>query len=387
VSRELRPALAGAAVAAAGWTLGSTTLTLCGLGVIVAGLGAAVWAAAARRVEVVRRVGTSAIVEGDPLEVDLAVRHAALLPGDLRFEEEIGPFRASGIELTRRSATTVVLPALPRGVHRIGPGAVVAVDPLGLLTTAVPGPAGPFLRVRPRVPLLAGTFLDGGLTGSGARRRAVRRLAGSEPHGVREYRDGESLRAVHWPSSARRGRLIVREMEEPPRDEVVVVLDLDESGVVGPPGASSLDEAVRAAAALVRATVAGRRRCGLLLAGSHPQRHSVTSLGGDWEDALDALTAATEVADACTAAVLDRTWDGGVVLVSARPLDLLAESLLRRGAVGVVAIDAATYAGAERSAPDPALLRLAAAGVAVAELRRGDDLAAALSRPLVAARA
>ncbi len=44
---------------------------------------------------------------------------------------------------------------------------------------------------------------------------------------MREYVEGESLRKVHWPSTAHRGQLMVKELEDAPRDEVAVLLDGD----------------------------------------------------------------------------------------------------------------------------------------------------------------
>ena len=44
---------------------------------------------------------------------------------------------------------------------------------------------------------------------------APRAGAGSEIFGVREYRRGDSLRRIHWRSSARRGELVAREYEPP----------------------------------------------------------------------------------------------------------------------------------------------------------------------------
>lgn len=46
-----------------------------------------------------------------------------------------------------------------------------------------------------------------------------------EFHGMREWREGESLRRVHWRHSARRGRLLVREFRGEDRPPVHVVLD------------------------------------------------------------------------------------------------------------------------------------------------------------------
>jgi uncharacterized protein (DUF58 family) len=53
-----------------------------------------------------------------------------------------------------------------------------------------------------------------------------------EPRGVRPYRPGDSRRWVHWPATAHSGELMVREMEGPTAEPVVVVVTLppDEDG-------------------------------------------------------------------------------------------------------------------------------------------------------------
>ncbi len=47
-----------------------------------------------------------------------------------------------------------------------------------------------------------------------------------EPRGVRPYRPGDSRRWVHWPATAHSGELMVREMEGPTAEPVVVVVSL-----------------------------------------------------------------------------------------------------------------------------------------------------------------
>ncbi|MGZ4688113.1 MAG: DUF58 domain-containing protein [Acidimicrobiia bacterium] len=44
--------------------------------------------------------------------------------------------------------------------------------------------------------------------------------------GVREYVDGDAIRLVHWPATARTGSVMVRELEGPQRPRLVVVVDL-----------------------------------------------------------------------------------------------------------------------------------------------------------------
>ncbi len=44
-------------------------------------------------------------------------------------------------------------------------------------------------------------------------------------YGLRPYRPGDSPRAIHWRSSARRGELMVREFEDPAGEDLIVILD------------------------------------------------------------------------------------------------------------------------------------------------------------------
>ena len=64
----------------------------------------------------------------------------------------------------------------------------------------------------PRAPLL----------GDASQSRLGRR---GEFFGLREYRDGDDSRAIHWLTSARAGRLLLREMEEEAQRRVVIELD------------------------------------------------------------------------------------------------------------------------------------------------------------------
>jgi uncharacterized protein (DUF58 family) len=66
--------------------------------------------------------------------------------------------------------------------------------------------------------------------------------SGSEVFGVREYRAGDSLRRIHWRSSARHGELIVREYEPPGVRAMTIVVDPH------PPTAEVADQIARIAA-------------------------------------------------------------------------------------------------------------------------------------------
>ncbi len=112
-----------------------------------------------------------------------------------------------------------------------------------------------------------------------------------EFHTVRHHVPGESLRRVHWPSTARQGTLMVKEFEDSPRDEVAVLLDGDAAGVAGSAPDSSFDAAVRAAGSILRAHVRGGRSAVLVLNTREREVQSVTTEGPEWERALGVLAA------------------------------------------------------------------------------------------------
>jgi uncharacterized protein (DUF58 family)/transglutaminase-like putative cysteine protease len=108
------------------------------------------------------------------------------------------------------------------------------------------------------------------------------------PIGVRAFADGDPIRLVHWPSSLRRGTLMVRELAEQGPDQTVLVLDLrpevHEQGsfesmleqaasiLLDPPGGSPVRMVTTAGADSGRlATVEGRRSALVALATIQPE--------------------------------------------------------------------------------------------------------------------
>jgi uncharacterized protein (DUF58 family) len=182
----------------------------------------------------------------------------------------------------------------------------------------------------------------------------------------------------------------VKELEDAPRDEVVVLIDCDPAGAVGDPPDSSFDAAVRAAGSILHAHARRGRRTVLAMNRAQPEVHRIASLEGDWRAAMEALAAARPDAVISVAAMIAR--EGGVV---ARSLELavvttrldarLADRLVHRATthhgVSLVLVDAASFGGRSGPARDPELARLQAAGCAVAVVRRGDDLRTVLGAP------
>lgn len=112
-----------------------------------------------------------------------------------------------------------------RGSFQLGPTRVTAGDPFGLFTSSREYKAGETLVVFPMIHEIQ-TFPSprGMLTGGPVIRR---KSADITPHasGVREYVHGDALKRIHWPTSARRSRLMVKEFEQDPLSEIWIYLD------------------------------------------------------------------------------------------------------------------------------------------------------------------
>jgi uncharacterized protein (DUF58 family) len=81
-------------------------------------------------------------------------------------------------------------------------------------------------------------------------RQASRAGLSGEVIGVREYRSGDSLRQIHWRSTARAGKPIVKEMSDSDQLTLTVVLDLSAGDNLGQGKFSTFETAIRLAASL-----------------------------------------------------------------------------------------------------------------------------------------
>ncbi len=383
--------LLGAAVTLAALAFGSRPLGVVGVGLLAAALVARAWAGLVHGPASVAFAAVPATAtEGERVRLRVEVERASRLPAaSIVVEGSLGrrgAFECRAHGRGRRASGTVDLGRPPRGRYPIGDARLLLGDHLGLQSVEIPvDAAGEALVVYPRLVELESLFSDAGRLGSDGRRLLLRRPAGFDFHSVREYAQGESLRRVHWPTTARRGQLMVKELEDMPRDAVAVVLDCDPAGAAGEPPDSSFDAAVRAAGSVLRAYVSRGRRGILVTTGGAAVVQRVSSLDDDFAAALGVLAAAE--ADAAhgigrwlRGAAVPALEASELVLVTADLDPAAAEAVLAvaaRRLSSVVWVDAPSFAGrSTRAAAGP--LRLASCGIPVAVVRHGDDLAAAL---------
>jgi uncharacterized protein (DUF58 family) len=344
-----------------------------------------------RQPRVTRRWSHENLLERGDVTVDLVLEREPGVPlATVVAHERVGDLAEPEVELRSRKrgrhSGSYRLHDVPRGRHSFSPVRLSIADPFGLAEAQLALEDRQSLVVYPRLTELDRLFFDGGAGPEHGRRLLLRRPVGFELHSVRDYQQGESLRRVHWPSTARRGALMVKELEDSPRDEVAVLLDGDAAAVVGSPPDSSFDTAVRAAGSILLAQLRRGRRCVLAMNTAGRELQTVSSDGPEWQRALELLAAAKPDADRPAAALLEsgispaaRSLELVVITSRVEPalVNRLLERALTRRAVALVHVDAASFAGRAHR-PEPAVLRLQTAGVPVAAVRQGDDLAVVL---------
>jgi uncharacterized protein (DUF58 family) len=144
---------------------------------------------------------------------------------------------------------------------------------------------------------------------------------GDQLRELRDHAPGDPFRRIAWKASARRGRLLVREMERDDRNVVWLVVDASVELLAGDPGHSPLDRVIEEVAE--RATRALRRgdRVGLVVAASRLHAWLEPGQGAGHGAAIaSALAGAASCVDA-DRSELDEGDVAQRVAEHARPLD------------------------------------------------------------------
>ena len=278
-----------------------------------------------------------------------------------------------------------------RGCYEIGPLRLRSAYPLGISwVESESEEVTPPLIVFPAFFPIASFPL----TASGAQvacgMESLARAGGSDDFfGTREYRHGDSLRHIHWPSTARHNRLIVKEFELRSATEFAILLDLHAPSLLGVERESTLEYAVRIAASLAR-HVLGRGHS-VQLAAFGAVTWQVPSGRGNPQLSRLLDTLARVGADgrlpgpAALARVAEQVRDGSSLLFFVRDDAELADylyplSLLQAKRVRPIAIcfNATGFSAAGgKTTPPPAALadELLGRGVTVYCIAQGDDLA------------
>lgn len=201
-----------------------------------------------------RRTG-ALLVAGDELTEEFELCNESVLPvlwaefldhSDL---PNYTPGRVIGCGGNTNYRWTAKMVCRRRGVYRLGPHQLVLGDPFHLFTLTIDFAESETVLIYPRVLHLPPVQLPIGSTTGSARRQ--RPLWGAQPAAtVRDYQPTDSLRYVHWPTTARRSQLMIKELETEPSGAIWLVLDLDQRVHQGEDDLGTLEYSIIVAASL-----------------------------------------------------------------------------------------------------------------------------------------
>ncbi|MDY6878355.1 MAG: DUF58 domain-containing protein [Chloroflexota bacterium] len=151
----------------------------------------------------------------------LEVSDQSALPGSL------GSRVLVGLRGQQQRSYLVRTRLVQRGVFPLGPTVLASGDPFGLFPVSRGLSSDASLLVYP-ITVKVHTFPSppGLLSGGEALRRRTHQVTPNAA-GVREYAPGDSMNRIHWVSTARRERLMVKEFELDPLAEVWILVDAE----------------------------------------------------------------------------------------------------------------------------------------------------------------
>jgi uncharacterized protein (DUF58 family) len=205
-----------------------------------------------------RSVEPAQVPLGSPMKGQIVLGQEGRLPAGILLLEDAVPrelgsrprFLVDRADLRWRRVVEYPLLGRVRGRFATGPLTVRTTDPFGLVQLDRQFVATSEVMVTPQVvPLSAIRTIGGGGNTGEARPHRVG-VVGQDDALVREYRQGDDVRRIHWRSTARWGDLMVRREEQAWDPSASVVLDSRAGAHAGRGMAHSLEWAISAAASI-----------------------------------------------------------------------------------------------------------------------------------------
>jgi len=231
---------AGIALWAGARLLGSPTLHMVAVGLVLLPFAAALFARWTRqRLRIRRRISDTRVQPGQRVHVELEIENQApaqtsfLLVED-RLPSQLGrSARLVVASLPSRGRQRVRYSLTPhqRGRYTLGPLTADLSDPFGLTKLRVEFDERDELVVAPEVEILGGgPDSPFGMTSGLALAKHLFRT-GDEFYTMRPYVEGDDLRRIHWPSVARSGELMIRQDESTRKSTAVLFMDTRDAAV------------------------------------------------------------------------------------------------------------------------------------------------------------
>jgi uncharacterized protein (DUF58 family) len=228
---------------------------------------------------------------------------------------------------TRKGAYSGVL--VERGRYRLGPIKLTSRFPFGIFSKTITVGDVETVTVLPRLGRLTEGWTARRMEAFvGADRRRRRPGPEGDFYGVREWRNGDSQRLIHWRSSARVGKLVVRQFERPRSRDVAIILDLWQPKSPRPEYEENVELAVSfAATVLTDLCRKGGSNVALGLHNSKPECIGGPASPSTLQRLVEQLATIEPRSDDPLPTLLEHSLrqissDAEIVVVSTRPIDM-----------------------------------------------------------------
>ena len=195
-----------------------------------------------RWITIGRRTRARRAQVGRTLDEVFVVRNHAVLPKlwlEVRDHSDLPGHRVSHVvpPLGLRSSYrwAVETPCLVRGEFRLGPMTLISGDPFGLFLSPRRLAATSSIIVYPATVDPPHVELPIGILSGGEARRRRAHFVTTNAAGVRDYAPGDSFNRIHWRSTARKDRLMVKEFEIDPLVDIWLIMDFSAESLVEHP--------------------------------------------------------------------------------------------------------------------------------------------------------
>ena len=269
-----------------------------------------------------------------------------------------------------------------RGRHHLGPLGVQVQDPFGLANRNAVLEGRADLVELPAVHPLSSNRQPSAGVGSEGEQAHLIALHGEDDVTIREYRDGDDLRRIHWPATARTGDLMVRQEDRPAQRRAVVMIDPRPSAHGGAGATSSFEWAVTAAASVAVHLCESGYAVHLVCAETVETARAADTMTVD--EILDVLAVTTmrddtgedEILRAAQALAAAGGFLVAIVGPSGRDVTSRVASLRQPGTTGLaLVLDARGFGSTDAEDVEPHVDTLRLAGWRAVAVRRDEDVA------------
>lgn len=214
----------------------------------------------------------------------------------------------------------LVFKAVRRGIYELGPGILSKTEPFGLARWTYSSIEQTRIVVYPIAEDLDLVELGGDPGPGRGRGRMAHASVGREFYALRQFQEGDDRRKIHWPSTARLGKTMIRQEEQQSHLLVKVLID--------PTGASSheYERCIQSAASVVR-SFSKRSHPTRLVDGPRPS--AASGIPDTYHHAMERLAASSHHPETDTSYLWHELADGFIVFVCARPHAELVRRITR----------------------------------------------------------